>query len=248
MRLFASLFASVVLLVVTVTAGMVRADEPLTLDDDMARGSYSLGYQLGSNFKRQALEIDTQAMMAGIEDALSGTESRMPEEARKAAMTQLRERVSAERKRRALEQQQQRLAAGKEFLEENAKRDGVVTTASGLQFRIVQEGTGRTPGPDDRITVHYRGTLIDGEEFDSSYKRGKPATLKVDGVIEGWSEGLQRMQEGGRSELFIPPELAYGERGRLANQTLVFEVELISVDDPKEGEPLGPEGVNNTAD
>ncbi len=114
-------------------------------------------------------------------------------------------------------------------MEENAGKDGVVTTESGLQYRVIAAGTGKSPGPQEQVTVHYRGRLIDGREFDSSFKRGKPATFKLNGVIKGWSEGLQLMKEGGKAELFIPPNLGYGDRGPLAHQTLIFEVELLSV-------------------
>jgi FKBP-type peptidyl-prolyl cis-trans isomerase len=114
-------------------------------------------------------------------------------------------------------------------MEENAKKEGVVTTKSGLQYKILKEGSGKSPAATDQVTVNYRGTLIDGKEFDSSYKRGKPATFRLNGVIKGWTDGLQLMKEGGKAELFIPPNLAYGSRGPLADQTLIFDVELISV-------------------
>ena len=128
---------------------------------------------------------------------------------------------------------QDNLARGKAFLEENAKKEGVKTLPSGLQYRVIQEGSGATPGATDTVTVNYRGTLIDGTEFDSSYSRGKPATFRADRVIRGWTEALQMMKEGAKWELFIPPDLAYGERGAGGkigpNSTLVFEVELVSV-------------------
>jgi FKBP-type peptidyl-prolyl cis-trans isomerase FklB len=119
-----------------------------------------------------------------------------------------------------------------DFLAANAKKDGVVTTPSGLQYKVLEAGTGRTPGATDTVTVNYRGTLIDGKQFDSSYDRGKPATFRVDGVIAGWTEALQMMKEGAKWQLFIPQELAYGERGQLRDKTLIFDVELLSVDTP----------------
>jgi FKBP-type peptidyl-prolyl cis-trans isomerase len=109
----------------------------------------------------------------------------------------------------------------------------VVTTASGLQYQIIEPGSGKHPSPSDRVTVHYRGTLVDGQEFDSSYKRGEPTSFQLDGVIAGWTEGLQLIKEGGKMKLVIPPELAYGDTGRLAHQTLIFEVELIKVESAK---------------
>ena len=127
------------------------------------------------------------------------------------------------------EMELQYLAEGKKFMQENAKKPGVKTTASGLQYKIIKAGKGKAPGPTDQVTVNYRGTLIDGKEFDSSYKRGEPATFQLNGVIKGWTEGLQLIKEGGKIQLFIPPELAYAGRGPLAHRTLIFDVELISV-------------------
>jgi len=116
------------------------------------------------------------------------------------------------------------------YLAENGKKPGVTTTASGLQYKVITPGTGRKPTASDTVTVNYRGTLVDGAEFDSSYARGKPATFPLNGVIAGWTEGVQLMQEGGKAQLVIPPSLAYGDKGELANQVLVFEVELIKVE------------------
>ncbi len=124
-------------------------------------------------------------------------------------------------------------AEGSEFLASNAKKQGVITLPSGLQYKVLEEGTGRSPGPNDSVTVHYRGTLIDGNEFDSSYGNNEPATFQVGGVIPGWTEALQLMKEGAKWQLFIPPDLAYGKRGPLSDRTLIFEVELISINAPK---------------
>jgi len=126
-------------------------------------------------------------------------------------------------------------AAGASYLAENAKKPGVVTTKSGLQYRVVKPGTGRTPGPADSVTVHYRGTLVDGKQFDSSYDRGEPATFPVNGVIAGWTEALQLMKEGAQYQLAIPAALAYGDRGPLAGQVLLFDVELLKVEPAQAG-------------
>ena len=123
----------------------------------------------------------------------------------------------------------QLLAEGKKYLEENAGKPGVMTTQSGLQYQIIEQGTGKVPAVTDKVTVQYRGTLANGNEFDSSYARGKPATFQLDRVIKGWTEGLQLVGEGGKIKLFIPSALAYGDRGPLAHRTLIFDVELISV-------------------
>ena len=150
-------------------------------------------------------------------------------------MKTLQQQADAEQQKRQAAELAKTAAAGKAYLAENAKQAGVVTTASGLQYRIVKPGTGRKPMAEDTVTVNYRGTLIDGAEFDSSYSRGQPATFPLNGVIAGWTEGLQQVQEGGTIELVIPPALAYGDKGPLANQVLVFQVELIRIGAPAAG-------------
>jgi FKBP-type peptidyl-prolyl cis-trans isomerase FklB len=204
--------------------------EPMKLDTDRGRISYSLGHQIGSNLKRQGVDVDPEALKRGMEDALSGAAPQMGEEEMDKARAELRERLLAARQAQAEKEAQARIAAGRDFLEANKAKPGVVVLPSGLQYRVIKAGTGKKPGPGDQVTVNYRGTLVDGTEFDSSYRRNRPATFPVSGVIPGWTEGLQQMQEGGRYELVIPPELAYGDRGRLADETLVFEVELLSVE------------------
>lgn len=215
----------------------VHAAEPLTLDDDTARINYSLGYQIGGDFKRQGVEMNAAAIVKGIEDALSGTEPMLPRNEMHAMLMELKRKVVAEeqtmlRKNRR-ERELEYLAEGKQFMKENAARPDVKTTASGLQYKILQPGTGKSPKPTDAVTVNYRGTQINGNEFDSSYKRGEPSTFRLDNVIKGWTEGLQLIREGGKIQLVIPPELAYNKRGPLAHRTLIFDVELISVGDAK---------------
>jgi FKBP-type peptidyl-prolyl cis-trans isomerase FklB len=144
------------------------------------------------------------------------------------ALATLEQRINEQRAREQALAAQKAAAAGTAFLADNAKRDGVTTTASGLQYKVTKAGTGRSPALGDTVTVHYRGTLVDGSEFDSSYQRGQPATFPVSGVIAGWTEALQLMKEGAQWQLVIPPALAYGDRGPLAGQVLIFDVELIS--------------------
>lgn len=158
-------------------------------------------------------------------------------------LADLKQKIVAEQRQRVAEQELKVAEESKRFLEENAKQAGVVTTASGLQYQIIETGTGKTPGPTDQVTVHYRGTLVDGQEFDSSHKRGQPTSFKLNGVVKGWTEGLQLIKEGGKIKLFVPAALAYGGRGPLANQTLIFEVELIAVGEPEKpaaAEPAQP--------
>jgi FKBP-type peptidyl-prolyl cis-trans isomerase FkpA len=147
-------------------------------------------------------------------------------------LTALQQQVAEARQARADEEAAKQREAGQAFLDENKGKEGVQVTESGLQYKILEPGTGKQPGPTDQVKVHYRGTRVDGSEFDSSYQRGKPAEFRLDRVIKGWTEGLQLMQEGGKAQFFIPYDLAYGERGRLGNQTLIFDVELLEVGEP----------------
>jgi len=221
------------LMSVALQAGSVCAAEPLKLDDDTARVNYSLGYQIGGDFKRQGIEMDAEAVIKGIEDALSGAEPMMSPQEMHATLTELKRKVVADERTKQRKNRRtaelQYLAEGKKFMEENAAKPDVKTTASGLQYRIIEAGKGKAPGPADQVTVNYRGTLINGNEFDSSYQRNEPSTFALNGVIKGWTEGLQLIKEGGKIQLFIPPPLAYGERGPMAHRTLIFDVELISV-------------------
>ena len=141
----------------------------------------------------------------------------------------LQKQINEQRAKVQAEMSKKAAVAGEKYLEDNAKRPGVVTTASGLQYQVITPGPGRAPTTADTVTVNYRGTLVDGTEFDSSFKRGQPASIPVAGVIPGWTEGLQLMKEGGKYQLAIPSRLAYGERGQLAGQVLLFDVDLISV-------------------
>jgi FKBP-type peptidyl-prolyl cis-trans isomerase FklB len=176
--------------------------------------------------------MNAEAVVQGIRDALAGGEPQMPQPEMLQTLRDLKQKVVAEQQAQKKLRETEMIAAGKKYMEENAQKEGVVTTESGLQYKVIQEGTGASPGPTDKVTVNYRGTLIDGKEFDSSFKRNKPATFQVNGVIKGWAEGIQLMKEGGKMQFFIPPELGYGHRGPLAHQTLIFDVELLSVGEP----------------
>jgi FKBP-type peptidyl-prolyl cis-trans isomerase FklB len=233
-----------ILFLATATASLsALAGEPLNFEDESTRINYSLGYQIGADFKRQNVQVNADAVVQGIEDGLSDVEPKMSAEDMHTSLMALKQKIIAEKRKQALEEERKLLADGDAFIEENARKEGVTTTESGLQYKVIQEGTGKSPGSEDTVVVQYRGTTIDGTEFDSSYKRGKPATLRLNGVIQGWSEGLQRMKEGGKAQFFIPPNLAYGKRGPLAFQTLIFDVELVSVGEseqaktPEQGEP-----------
>jgi len=216
-----------------IPAGIVLAGETVKLDNDTARINYSLGYQIGGDFKRQGVEIDAAAIVKGIEDALSGAAPLMPPEQMQSTLMDLKRKIIAEQQARLKQAEHESADAGRKYMEQYGKQSGVVTTPSGLQYRILEAGSGKSPGPTDTVTVNYRGTLVNGHKFDSSYDKGKPITFRLNGVIKGWTEGLQHVKEGGKIQLVIPPELAYGNRGPLAHQTLIFDVELISVGKPK---------------
>ena len=210
----------------------VAAEAP-KLGDEKQKLGYSVGYQVGGDFRRQGLEIDPELVVRGVLDAQAGAEPQMTPGEMRETLTELKQQAAAAATQQREEQAVKNRAEGEAFLAENAKREGVSTLPSGLQYQVLSKGEGDPPGATDTVTVHYRGTLIDGTEFDSSYGRGEPATFPLDRVIPGWTEGLQLMRPGAKYRLFVPPELAYGERGGSSkigpNSTLVFEVELLSV-------------------
>ena len=166
------------------------AEEKPNIEDEKAKFNYSVGYQIGDDFKRQGVEINPEVLLKGIQDALSGEKALMTPPERHTTLSNLKRKVAAKQKQEKAKQAREYPGEGREFLVENAKKEGVKTMDSGLQYKVIREGSGRSPGPTDTVTVHYRGTLINGNEFDSSYRRGKPATFRVDGVIPGWTEAL----------------------------------------------------------
>jgi FKBP-type peptidyl-prolyl cis-trans isomerase FklB len=209
------------------------AAEPVELKDQNEKANYSIGYQIGGDFRRQGVAITPEVMISGVEDALSGAESRMTDEEMRNTLVSLKQRTSSTEQEAGQQAAQDNLAKGEDFLAKNATVEGVTTLPSGLQYKVIKAGSGPSPKRTDQVTVHYRGTLIDGTEFDSSYSRNQPATFQLDRVIPGWTEGLQLMQQGARWQLYIPAGLAYGETGSGArippNSALVFDVELIKV-------------------
>lgn len=230
-----------IITVACVFAGSVLAQEKAPqLKDLKDKASYSLGLNFGFNFKRQNIDLNTDAFTAGFKDALSGRKPLMTEEEVKETMMAFEKDM--EQKQAALAQKN--AGEGDKFLADNKTKEGVKTTVSGLQYKVLKEGTSAQPKSSDTVTVNYRGTLIDGTEFDSSYKRGQPATFPVGGVIKGWTEALQLMKGGSKYQLFIPANLAYGEQGRPGippNATLIFEVELMDVKSPQSASsPPGP--------
>lgn len=198
------------------------------LDTDLGKASYAIGQQIGSNLKNQNIEIDPDTLAISIKEASQGKEARLKPEEMQAALMKLQEDIM----KKQTEQAEKNKTEGAAFLEKNKTAEGVKTTASGLQYVVVTEGKGKTPTVNDTVKAHYKGTLINGEQFDSSYDRGQPAEFPVNGVIKGWTEALQLMKTGGKMKLFIPSELGYGPAARPgipANSVLVFEVELVDV-------------------
>ncbi|TFG91520.1 MAG: FKBP-type peptidyl-prolyl cis-trans isomerase, partial [Myxococcales bacterium] len=228
MRPFSILLLPALLLAMACDPG--KSEAPLSLESDDAKVNYSIGYQIGGDFLRQDVPPAPDALVAGIRDALAGAEAKLSEEERQETLVALQARMQAAQQ--ALQQAagETNLAAAMAFLAENGAKEGVTTLPSGLQYKVLTEGSGPKPAAADTVTVHYRGKLIDGNEFDSSYSRNAPATCPLNRVIKAWTEGLQLMGEGAKWELYVPPDLGYGAQGagdRIPPQSaLVFEVEL----------------------
>ncbi|MGB5644939.1 MAG: FKBP-type peptidyl-prolyl cis-trans isomerase [Gammaproteobacteria bacterium] len=197
------------------------------------KASYSFGVDFAKRLKQQGIDLDISALTRGIMDAASGKELAFEAGEMGQFKAEYTEKLRAELVQKQQEMAAKNLEAGKKFLADNAKKEGVVTTDSGLQYKVIKSGDGPTPKPEDTVTTHYRGTLIDGREFDSSYSRGQPASFPVKGVIKGWTEALQLMKVGDKWELYIPADLAYGaqKRGEVIepNSTLLFELELLEI-------------------
>ena len=218
-----------------------RAQPPLVLKTEKDKISYALGMSLGANLHRQSVDVDTAIIQRGLKDALAGGNTTLTEDEARTALTQLTAEVRKKVEEKMKMAGEANKREGNEFLAANKAKDGVVTLPSGLQYKILTEGTGPKPAATDSVSCNYRGTLINGTEFDSSYKRGQPATFPVNGVIKGWTEALQLMPVGSKWQLFIPSELAYGERGPSPeigpNSTLIFDVELLSIQPKDKAEP-----------
>lgn len=212
---------------------------PLTLKTQKEKASYALGMKIGGDLKRQGVgaSVDSALTARGLRDALAGSKALLTEEEEKAALTQLQTEVRGKMEAKAHEAGAAARKEGDAFLAANKTKEGVVTLPSGLQYKILKEGKGPKPTASDTVTCNYRGTLINGKEFDSSYKNGKPVSFPVSGVIKGWTEALQLMPVGSKWQLFIPADMGYGDRGAGADigpgETLIFEVELVSIGEEK---------------
>jgi FKBP-type peptidyl-prolyl cis-trans isomerase FklB len=234
-------------------AAKPRTQPVLTLKTQKDKASYAVGLNVGRNLgaqlHQQAVELDQAILLRGMKDALAGGKTLLTDDEVKAALGQLQAEVrTRQQEKMKVEQEKMEVAAkenkkeGNEFLEANKTKEGVVTLPSGLQYKILTEGTGPKPAATDSVSCNYRGTLLNGTEFDSSYKRGQPLSIQVNGVIKGWTEALQLMPVGSKWQLFIPSDLAYGDRGADPRSgigpgaTLIFEVELLSIQDKAKAE------------
>jgi FKBP-type peptidyl-prolyl cis-trans isomerase FklB len=208
-------------------------DKKLTLETQKQKVSYSIGIDIGKNLKHSNIDIDLEALARGVKDAVSDSTPLLTEQQREEAMRQLQQEMVAKRNESTKKAGEKNKVDGEAFLAENAKKEGVITLPSGLQYKVLKQGDGKKPKLTDEVKTNYRGTLIDGTEFDSSYKRGEPVSFHVNEMITGWIEALQLMPVGSKWQLFIPSNLAYGERGNGGpigpNATLIFELELLSI-------------------
>lgn len=208
------------------------------------KSSYAIGLNIGRSMHTDSLDVDPEILMRGLKDGLSGGKADLTDEEVKETLDALRKELVAQHEAKLQAEGEANKKAGDAFLADNKAKPGVVALPSGLQYRILVTGTGPKPKAEDTVVCNYKGMLLDNTEFDSSYKRGEPATFPVSGIIKGWTEALQLMPVGSKWQLFIPPELAYGERGASRggigpNATLVFEVELLSIK-PKAEPPQAP--------
>jgi FKBP-type peptidyl-prolyl cis-trans isomerase FklB len=204
---------------------------------EMDKVSYIIGTQMGGSLKRAEFDVNLELLIQGLKDTLQGKEPALEEAEMQKIYSDWQQRMRAEQMAKQKKEAAENLAKGTAFLEANKEKEGVKVLPSGLQYKVITEGTGNTPTLNDKVKTNYRGTLIDGTEFDSSYKRGQPAEFPVKGVIKGWTEALQLMKVGSKWELYIPANLAYGERPRPgipANSTLIFEIELLEIVKPTE--------------
>lgn len=203
------------------------------------QSSYAIGIDIGRGMKSQGVDVDSAMLAKGIADALGGGKPLLSDKELAATLGQFQREAAAHAQEMMTKVADKNKKEGAAFLAENKKKEGVKTTNSGLQYKVLKEGKGATPRLTDIVTTHYRGTFLDGTEFDSSYRRNEPATFPVKGVIKGWTEALQLMKVGDKWQLFVPSELAYGERGMgediPPNATLVFEIELLDTKPPATG-------------
>ena len=241
MKTYAQLLSALALMACTASSAVgaeaAKDESPLKTDQDKA--SYAIGMDIGRAFRKQKLEVNLDVLFQGLKDSFAGGKMALTDEQAKDALAALQKLMATRAETEAKEAGEKNAKTGQAFLDANKKKDGVKVTASGLQYKVITQGTGPVPKATDTVKTHYRGTLIDGTEFDSSYKRNEPATFPVNGVIPGCTEALQLMPVGSKWQLFIPGTLAYGERGGPPGSgiepdaTLLFDIELLSIESGK---------------
>ena len=224
----------VIIMCMALAASPVLAGEKVELKTEKDKISYAIGLDVGNGLKKNEIDVDADIVARAIKDILAGNKPLMTDEEVKTTITALQKDLQAKQQEKMKALGDKNKKEGEAFLAKNKTKEGVKTLPSGLQYKVITQGKGKTPMASDTVTVQYRGTLIDGTEFDSSYKRGQPATFPVSGVIKGWTEALQLMKEGSKWQLVIPSDLAYGASGTQGgpigpNAVLIFEVELVSI-------------------
>jgi FKBP-type peptidyl-prolyl cis-trans isomerase FklB len=215
------------------TPATAAKPKAVTLTTQKDKVSYAIGMNMAKSLQRQSVEVEPDILVKGLKDVLTGNKPLLSEDEARTTLTAFQNDMRAKQQEKAAQAGSSNKKTGEDFLAANKAKEGVITLPSGLQYKILKQGSGPKPSAADSVVCNYRGTLIDGTEFDSSYKRGQPATFPVSGVIKGWTEALQLMPVGSKWQLFVPSELAYGDRGAGAdigpNATLIFEVELLSI-------------------
>ncbi|HXP11173.1 MAG TPA: FKBP-type peptidyl-prolyl cis-trans isomerase [Acidobacteriaceae bacterium] len=216
----------------TTTHHTATATKPLVLATEKDKQSYAIGLNVGQSLHRDGIVVDPRILVRGLQDAMAGGKVLLTDDQIKTVMTDLKNQVRQEQEAKRLAAAETNKKNGAAFLAANATKPGVVTLPDGLQYKILTAGTGPKPSADDKVVCNYRGMLLDNTEFDSSYKRGQPTTFPVTGVIKGWTEALQQMPVGSKWQLYIPADLAYGDRGQgpiEPNAVLIFDIELLSI-------------------
>ncbi len=223
------------LLLISVSSISLAAEQT-TLTDEADRINYSIGHQIGADFKKQGVELDSTSVRQGMQDGYEAKQPQVDSKEMSAALADLKRNITSDMRKKALAQMKERQAKtenirseGEAFLQANQEKEGVNVLPSGLQYKVITPGSGPKPGPKDQVTLHFRSRTIAGKEYNSSYKRGGPHTTKVNTMLPGLSEALQLMSPGAKWEIYMPPELAYGRRGPLAHHTIIFEAELLSI-------------------
>ena len=224
----------VVVFSIVLVANTVFASETSELKTPKEKVSYAIGMEMGNSLKKNGVDVNPDLLTKAIKDVLAGQKTQLTDQEAGAVLTDLQKEMQGKRQEKMKALGEKNKNEGETFLAENMKKDGVKTLPSGLQYKVITEGKGKSPNATDTVTVQYTGRLVDGTEFDSSYKRGQAATFAVNGVIKGWTEALQLMKEGSKWQLFLPSNLAYGEAGTTGgpigpNAVLIFDVELVSV-------------------